>query len=175
MNNKLVTRPIVKVKPFESIQHPLGILDRQITGQDLIDNPEKYLKLYGSLFKNRTLLEHEANTRFKKTGKNVGSKNRLLTVKSTKTKGDNAKNLPVFPIIMKRSDGIDKKESELDKFEKIVAERKQKAALELERLMAKQREKAEKKESEVNEELENNIESSENTEDTEEKSSESED
>lgn len=62
--------------PKETIQSPSGRLEDQITGQDLLDNPEKYINIYPSYYANAQELKHEVNTRYKR-GVSVGRNCRL--------------------------------------------------------------------------------------------------
>ena len=61
----------------ETIQSPSGRLSDQITGQDLLDNPEKYINIYPSYYENAQELLHEVNTRYRR-GASVGRNARLV-------------------------------------------------------------------------------------------------
>lgn len=61
----------------ETIQSPSGRLSDQITGQDLLDNPEKYINIYPSYYENAEELLHEVNTRYRR-GASVGRNARLV-------------------------------------------------------------------------------------------------
>jgi hypothetical protein len=133
--SKLITIPNVTIEKDDTIQHPLGILDRQISGQDLINEPDKYVKLYPTFYKNKEQIQHESNTRFNKGHKSVGSENRLLVKK--------ANNGIEFALITSTGKKKDNKTKDLQMFEMIVAERKKKAQEELKLMKAKQNEKIE--------------------------------
>ena len=133
--SKLITKPNVTIEKDDTIQHPLGVLDRQISGQDLINEPEKYVKLYPTFYKNKEQIQHESNTRFNKGNKSVGSKNRLLVKK--------ASNGIEFAMITSTGKKNDNKTKDLQMFEMIVAERKKKAQEELKFIKAQQNEKIE--------------------------------
>lgn len=131
--SKLITKPEVTIQKDDTIQHPLGVLDRQISGQDLINEPDKYVKLYPTFYKNKEQIQHESNTRFNKGLKSVGSQNRLLVKK--------ANNGIEFAVITSTGKKKDNKTSDLKMFEKIVAERKMKAQEQMKLMKAQQNEK----------------------------------
>ena len=133
--SKLITKPEVTIQKDDTIQHPLGVLDRQISGQDLINEPDKYVKLYPTFYKNKEQIQHESNTRFNKGHKSVGSENRLLVKK--------ANNGIEFALITSTGKKKDNKTSDLKMFEKIVAERKMKAQEQMKLMKSQQNEKIE--------------------------------
>lgn len=62
MANKVFTKPVLMGKSTDTINHPTGVLEKQITGEDLIKNPEVHIRMHRSHYRNAAQLEHELNT-----------------------------------------------------------------------------------------------------------------
>lgn len=75
------TRAILKKGVEPKIQHPTGILDKQINADDLVANPEKYVNVYPGFYENLGAISHEVNTR-SRVSKSLGKKTRVLRSKA---------------------------------------------------------------------------------------------
>lgn len=63
--SKTVVKPIVTLKPGETIVPPTGELNKAIDREKLLKNPEKYVFQYPHLFKNAEEIMHDLNTNSK--------------------------------------------------------------------------------------------------------------
>ncbi len=79
--SNLKTKAVLKGNR-RSIQSPTGMLEDQITTDELLKNPEKHFRLHGSHLKNREAIGHEINTK----GNVVNRIGKKTVIRQTKTK-----------------------------------------------------------------------------------------